>query len=84
MSNRVKIVTVLSFLVLAAGGGLAFAQMEGPPPPDGPMQGLMRGHGREADRFLGTFDLNHDAKVTRLRNTMSAISTNTGELVVVA
>ena len=65
MSNRVKIVSVLSFVVLAAGGGLAFAQMEGPPPPDGPMQGLMRGHGREADRFLGTFDLNHDGKVMR-------------------
>jgi Ca2+-binding EF-hand superfamily protein len=65
MNNRMKIVSVLTLCAFAAGGGLAFAQMEGPPPPDGPMQGFMRGHGRLADRFLGAFDLNHDGKVTR-------------------
>jgi Ca2+-binding EF-hand superfamily protein len=65
MSNRVKIVFALSFLILAVGGGFAFAQMEGPQPPDGPMQGFMRGHGRMTDRFLGAFDLNRDGKVTR-------------------
>lgn len=65
MNNRIAVVCVLGFFALASGGGVAFAQMDGPPSPDGPMQGFMRGHGRGADRFLGVFDLNHDGKVTR-------------------
>jgi Ca2+-binding EF-hand superfamily protein len=64
MNNRIKIVSVLNLLALAFGGGLALAQMDGPPPPDGPMQGFMRGHGRGSNRFLDAFDLNHDGKVT--------------------
>ena len=65
MSNRATILSVLSVFVLAAAGGVALAQMDGPQPTDGPMQGFVRGHGRMADRFLGAFDLNHDGKVTR-------------------
>lgn len=55
----------LAACLLACGAGPALAQMEGPPPPDGPMQGLTRFHGRPADRFLAVFDLNHDGRVTR-------------------
>src|SRR5262249_54568629 len=50
--------------VMMLWGGSALAQMEGPPPPDGPMQGLMHRQGRMEDRILGEFDTNHDGKVT--------------------
>ncbi len=63
MHIRIKMILGLSALVLAGGSGLALAQMEGPSPPDGPMQGLMRAHGRTTGRFLAAFDLNHDGKV---------------------
>ena len=33
-------------------------------PSDGPMQGLMRGHSRLADRLLQSFDKKHDGKIT--------------------
>ncbi len=65
MKTRLKLALVLAAAAMLAGAGLAFAQMAGPKPPDGPLQGLMRGHGRLADRFLGEFDLNRDSKVTR-------------------
>lgn len=42
---------------------LAISQVDGPTPPDGPMQGLMR-HERLADRLLSEFDINHDGKIT--------------------
>ncbi|MDE2182086.1 MAG: hypothetical protein KGJ78_03590 [Alphaproteobacteria bacterium] len=42
----------------------AFAQMEGPQPPDGPMIGLQRSNDRQEERLLRAFDLNHDGKVT--------------------
>jgi hypothetical protein len=42
---------------------VALAQVDGPLPPDGPMQGLMH-RGRMTDRLLVEFDVNHDGKVT--------------------
>lgn len=64
MKTSLKIALVLGAVCVVAGGGLALAQMEGPQPPDGPLQGLMRDHGRLADRLVGEFDLNHDGKVS--------------------
>jgi Ca2+-binding EF-hand superfamily protein len=64
MKTRLKIALLLGAVSIAAGAGLAVAQMEGPQPPDGPMQGLMRSHGRLADRLLHEFDINHDGKIT--------------------
>lgn len=63
MNSRIKLFFASGLCAAAACGGLAYAQMEGPTPPDGPMQGLMRAHGRMADRFLAQFDLNRDGKV---------------------
>lgn len=66
MNKSVRIGLLLGAVMIVAGTGLAFAQMEGPTPPDGSMQGLMRGHGhgRLADRLLESFDKNHDGKVS--------------------
>jgi Ca2+-binding EF-hand superfamily protein len=55
-------VLLLRAAVLLAVTRVAFAQFDGPLPPDGPMQGLMH-HGRLADR-LEEFDTNHDGKIT--------------------
>ena len=63
MKARLKIALLFGVVSIVAGAGFALAQMEGPQPPDGPMQGLMRGHGRLADRLLREFDLNHDGKI---------------------
>lgn len=63
MKHRIKIALLLSVTAVLAGTGLAFAQMDGPPPPDGPMQGLLH-RDRLQDRLLSDFDLNHDGKVT--------------------
>ena len=63
MKTRLKIALLLGAVSIAVGAGLAWAQMEGPQPPDGPMQGLMRSHGRLADRLLHEFDVNHDGKI---------------------
>jgi Ca2+-binding EF-hand superfamily protein len=63
MKRRTKIAFLLGAGVILAGTGLASAQMDGPPPPDGPMQGLLH-RDRLSDRLLGDFDLNHDGKVT--------------------
>jgi Ca2+-binding EF-hand superfamily protein len=65
MNARIAAILALSACVLALGGGIAFAQMDGATPPDGPMQGLLHGQGRFADRFFADYDLNHDGKVTR-------------------
>jgi Ca2+-binding EF-hand superfamily protein len=65
MKKRIATVLALGACVLALGGGIAFAQMDGATPPDGPMQGLMHGQGGFADRFFADFDLNRDGKVTR-------------------
>jgi Ca2+-binding EF-hand superfamily protein len=64
MKTSLKIALTLGVVSVVAGAGLALAQMEGPQPPDGPLQGLMRSHGRLADRLLAEFDLNHDGKVS--------------------
>lgn len=64
MKTSVMMSLFLGALTIAAGTGLASAQLEGPMPPDGPMQGLMRGHSRLADRLLESFDKNHDGKVS--------------------
>jgi Ca2+-binding EF-hand superfamily protein len=63
MKRSTKIALLLSAGFLLASTGLAFAQMDGPPPPDGPMQGLLH-RDRLSDRLLDDFDLNHDGKVT--------------------
>ena len=64
MRTSVKISLFLGAMTIVACTGLASAQLEGPMPPDGPMQGLMRGHSRLADRLLESFDKNHTGKVT--------------------
>jgi len=64
MTKSMRIALLLGVVTVVAGAGLAFAQMEGPPPPDGPMQGLARSHGRMADRLLTSFDKNHDGNVS--------------------
>ena len=63
MKRSTKIALLLGAGAILAGTGLAFAQMDGPPPPDGPMQGLLH-RDRLSDRLIGDFDLNHDGKVT--------------------
>jgi Ca2+-binding EF-hand superfamily protein len=65
MKHQAKAALMMGVISIIAGTGLAFAQMDGPPPPDGPMLGLMhREGGRLADRLLAEFDLNHDGKIT--------------------
>src|SRR5271168_1091882 len=65
MKHQAKAALMIGVISIIAGTGLAFAQMDGPPPPDGPMLGLMhREGGRLADRLLAEFDLNHDGKIT--------------------
>ena len=64
MKTKLKIALLFGAVSIVAGAGFALAQMEGPQPPDGPMQGLMRSHGRLADRLLREFDINHDGKVS--------------------
>lgn len=63
MKTRLKIALLFGAVTIVPGSGLAIAQMEGPLPPDGPMQGLVRSHDRLADRLLREFDLNHDGKI---------------------
>ena len=58
-----KFALMLGAAVLVGGTGLALAQMDGPPPPDGPMDGLMH-HERLSDRLLREFDANHDGKIS--------------------
>ncbi|HVE05580.1 MAG TPA: EF-hand domain-containing protein [Rhizomicrobium sp.] len=63
MDNKHPAALLLGTALLLAVTGVAFAQIDGPPPPDGPMQGLLH-HGRAADRLLREFDTNHDGKIT--------------------
>lgn len=55
---------IAAALGLLAMGGSAWAQLDAPAAPDGPMQGLTRGQEKLAERFFANFDLNHDGKVT--------------------
>jgi Ca2+-binding EF-hand superfamily protein len=64
MTKNTKIALLLGAAVMIGGSGLAFAHMDSPPPPDGPMQGLVH-RDRMADRLLQEFDTNHDGKVTK-------------------
>ncbi|HJW41852.1 MAG TPA: EF-hand domain-containing protein [Rhizomicrobium sp.] len=64
MNRNIKIALLLGAGVIIGGSTLAFAHMDGPTPPDGPMQGLVH-RGRLADRLLEEFDANKDGKVTR-------------------
>lgn len=63
MNLNTKIALMLGAAALIGGTGLALAQLDGPPPPDGPMQGLMHRE-RLSDRLLAEFDTNHDGKIT--------------------
>jgi hypothetical protein len=54
---------LLGVAVLLTVTRVAFAQIDGPLPPDGPMQGLLR-RDRMTDRPLVEFDANHDGKIT--------------------
>lgn len=63
MRSTSKVALLLGVAALLGGTGLAVAQMDGPPPPDGPMQGLVH-RDRLADRLLEEFDTNHDGKIT--------------------
>jgi len=63
MKTNTKVALLLGVAILLGGTGLAVAQMDGPPPPDGPMQGLMH-RDRLDDRLLADFDTNHDGKIT--------------------
>jgi Ca2+-binding EF-hand superfamily protein len=64
MKIGLKIALLLGVVTALGGVGFSAAQMEGPEPPDGPMQGLMHGHGRLANRLLAEYDTNHEGKVT--------------------
>lgn len=63
MRSSTKIALLFGVAALLGGTGLAVAQMDGPPPPDGPMQGLVH-RDRLADRLPMEFDANHDGKIT--------------------
>ena len=65
MRLRSYLLCGLCAVALTAGAGLAWAQMDGPPPPDGPMQGFMHGREHSLVHFRTAFDLNHDGKITR-------------------
>jgi len=63
MRSSSKVALLLGVAALLGGTGLAIAQMDGPPPPDGPMQGLVH-RDRLADRLSEEFDTNRDGKIT--------------------
>jgi len=64
MTRNTKIALLLGAAVVIGGSTLAFAHMDGPTPPDGPMQGLLH-RNKLADRLLGEFDANKDGQITR-------------------
>ena len=63
MRNSTKLALLFGVAALLGGTSLAVAQMDGPSPPDGPMQGLVH-RDRLADRLTAEFDTNHDGKIT--------------------
>jgi Ca2+-binding EF-hand superfamily protein len=63
MKTNTKVALLLGAAAVMGGTGLAMAQMDGPTPPDGPMQGLMHRE-RLNERLLADFDTNHDGKIT--------------------
>jgi hypothetical protein len=64
MKRNIQVALLIGAAAVIAGTSVAFAQFDGPPPPDGPMQGLMHREGKLADRLLAEFDQNHDGKIT--------------------
>ena len=64
MTRNIKIALLLGAAVLIGGTSLAFAHMDGPPPPDGPMQGLVH-RAKLSERLLAEFDSNKDGKIAR-------------------
>ena len=64
MKSTVKLALLLGVVTFVAGAGMGLAQMEGPQPPDGPMQGLMNGRAALADRLAREFDVNHDGRIS--------------------
>ena len=64
ISNHTRIALLLGAAVIVGGSTLAYAHMDGPMPPDGPMQGLLH-RGKLSERLLAEFDSNKDGKITR-------------------
>ena len=64
MTRNTKIALLLGAAVVIGTSTLAIAHMDGPPPPDGPMQGLVH-RAKLSDRLLAEFDTNKDGKITR-------------------
>lgn len=64
MKSTVKLALLLGVVTFVAGTGVGLAQMEGPLPPDGPMQGLMHGRAGLADRLAHEFDVNRDGRIS--------------------
>lgn len=62
MNTGVRFAVILGIATALCGTG--YAQMEGPDPSDGPLQGLTHDRAKLADRLLADFDKNHDGKVT--------------------
>lgn len=64
MNRNLKFAALLGAAVLVGGSTLAFAHMDGPMPPDGPLQGLVH-RDRLGERLLQEFDTDKDGKITR-------------------
>ncbi len=63
MDRNTRFALIIGAAVIVGGTGLAFAQMNAAPAPQGPVQRLVR-H-RLMDRMFADFDTNHDGKITR-------------------
>ncbi|HWD28348.1 MAG TPA: EF-hand domain-containing protein [Rhizomicrobium sp.] len=64
MARNIKIALLVGATALFGSATLAFAHMDGPPPPDGPMEGIAH-RPPFADRMLEEFDSNKDGKITK-------------------
>jgi Ca2+-binding EF-hand superfamily protein len=64
MDRNTRFALLIGAAVIIGGSGLAFAQMNAAPAPQGPVQRLVR-H-RLMDRMFADFDTNHDGKITRV------------------
>jgi Ca2+-binding EF-hand superfamily protein len=64
MTRNIKFALFLGTAMAIGGSTLAFAHMDGPPPPDGPMDGIVHRE-RFEDRLLREFDANKDGRITK-------------------
>jgi Ca2+-binding EF-hand superfamily protein len=64
MNKNLRITLYLGAALVIGGPTLALAHMDGPPPPDGPMEGLLH-RGPLSERLLAEFDANKDGKITK-------------------